>query len=473
MKPFLDDDFLLESKPARRLFHEYAEMMPIFDYHCHLQPAQVEKNHRFENLTRIWLQGDHYKWRAMRANGIGEEYITGPRTDREKFQAWAATVPKTLGNPLFHWTHLELKSPFGIRNKLLSPETADTIYDACTEMLQTNEFRARGIMEKFKVRAICTTDDPTDTLEHHLSLAGKAGINVKMLPTFRPDKAMAVDRGSAFTDYLEMLSRSAGLSIGSFQELAQALDRRHEFFHNAGCRLSDHGLTCPEFVPGSMREVESVFQKALNGENVHPREAGLFRTALLLELGRMNSRRGWVMQLHMGALRNNNSRMFNLLGSDAGFDSMADGLMAEPLARLLDALDAEGKLPRTILYTLNPRDNDLIAAMTGCFQDGTVPAKVQFGSAWWFNDQKEGMISQMTSLANMGLLSRFVGMLTDSRSVLSYPRHEYFRRILANLMGGWMERGEAPGDFALMGGIIQDICFNNAAEYFGIEVKAE
>ncbi len=471
MKTFLDSDFLLESESAKRLYHNYAANMPIFDYHCHLPPEQVAMNHAFENLTRIWLKGDHYKWRAMRANGIDEEYITGSRSDREKFQAWASTVPSTIGNPLYHWTHLELKSPFGITGTLLSADSADSIYDECGELLSTEDFRVRSIMEKFQVKAVCTTDDPIDDLDNHKAVAADALFKIKMLPTFRPDRALAVNEGDVYLKYISKLEESSRIEINSYQTLLDALDIRHLYFHDNGCRLSDHAIMIPEFISGTDGECNEIFLKVRKGQSITVGEEGLFRTRLLIELGRMNSKRGWVMQLHLGALRNINTRMYRYLGPDTGFDTIADGTMAKPLARLLDELDSTSELPKTIIYTLNPRDNDLIATMIGGFQDGTIPGKIQFGTGWWFNDQKDGMINQMTSLANGGLLSRFVGMLTDSRSFLSYPRHEYFRRILSNLLGSWIEKGEAPADFNLIGNMVKDICYNNAAEYFGIKLE--
>ena len=471
MKEFMDDNFMLESPAAERLYHYYAKDMPIFDYHCHLPPAEIAENKQFKNLTRIWLYGDHYKWRAMRTAGIDEELITGGASDREKFNAWAKTVPMTIGNPLYHWTHLELKNPFGISGKVLNPETAEEIYTDCQGMLATEEFRVKNIMKRFDVKAVCTTDDPADNLENHRKIAEDSSFGTRVLPTFRPDKALAVEGGEVFREYIEKLSGSAGISINDLASLLDALDKRHAFFHDQGCCLSDHAITTLEYAEGSEEEADSIFKKALAGKSASPSEAALFRTFVLTRLGRMNARRGWVMQLHIGALRNNNSRMFKKLGPDTGFDTIADAGGAVPLARFLDGLDSTGELPKTILYNLNPMDNDMLTAMAGCFQGGGVPGKIQFGSGWWFNDQKTGMISQMTSLANLGLLSRFVGMLTDSRSFLSYPRHEYFRRILASLIGGWVENGEAPADFDLLGEMIKDISFNNAAEYFGVELS--
>ncbi|WP_319477768.1 glucuronate isomerase [Marispirochaeta aestuarii] len=470
-KQFLDDDFMLQNDAARTLYHEYAADMPIFDYHCHLPPVQVAENKQFRNLTEIWLYGDHYKWRAMRANGVDERYCTGDAPDWDKFAAWAETVPKTIGNPLYHWTHMEMKDPFGISGKLLNPRTAKSIYeDINTKLASGDEFRARGIMEHFNVKAVCTTDDPADSLEHHASVAGDSSFTAKMYPAFRPDKSMAVDTGEAWIEYLARLGEAASMSIDSFGDLLSALDRRHEFFHSMGGRLSDHALTLPVYAPASDAELEAIFKKAKSGGEVSPGEADKFRTALMLHFGRMNAKRGWVMQLHMNCLRNNNTRLFRKLGPDTGLDGMADGQIAVPLRNFLDALDMEEMLPKTILYTLNPRDNELLASIGGSFQDGSTPGKIQLGTAWWFNDQKEGMLSQMSALANIGLLSRFVGMITDSRSFLSYPRHDYFRRILCNMVGTWVEEGEAPRDMDLLGGMIADISYNNARNYFGMEI---
>ena len=470
MRSFLDENFMLQNDAAKTLYHDYAVDMPIFDYHCHLPPEQVAENTRFENLTRIWLYGDHYKWRAMRANGVEERFCTGDASDWEKFQAWAATVPKTIGNPLYHWTHMELKEPFGIQGKLLNPASAKGIYAEANEKLATDKFRVRSIMEHFKVKAVCTTDDPADSLEHHRAVAADSSFNIRMLPTFRPDKSMAVETGEAWRGYLEKLGVAADVSIRSYDDLLEALEKRHAFFHAQGGRLSDHALTVPLFAPATGSELASIFRKAFEGGAIDADEAAKFKTALMLHFGRMNAKRGWVMQIHLSALRSNNSRMFAALGPDTGFDSMADGEVAVPLSRFLDELDRTEELPKTIIYTLNPRDNDLIASMVGNFQDGSVAGKMQFGSGWWYNDQKDGMLRQMTSVANIGLLSRFVGMLTDSRSFLSYPRHDYFRRILCNMVGGWVEAGEAPRDMDLLGGMVADICYNNARDYFGIEL---
>ncbi len=470
-RQFLDNDFMLQNEAARILYHEYAEGMPIFDFHCHLPPEQVANNKQFKNLTEIWLYGDHYKWRVMRANGYEEKYCTGDVSDWDKFAAWADTVPRIIGNPLYHWTHMELKDPFGIAGKVLNPGTAEGIYKQVNEMLGQEKFRARGIMDHFKVKAVCTTDDPADSLEYHQQVAADQTFKSKMLPAFRPDRAMAVDTGAAWIEYLERLGASANMTISSFNDLLEALEKRHEFFHSMGGRVSDHALLVPVYSPASDSELEAVFRKAKDGTAVSPDEADKFRTALMLHFGRMNAKRGWVMQLHLSSLRNNNSRMFAKLGPDVGFDAVADGEVGAPLSRFLDALDVTGELPKTILYTLNQRDNDLLITIGGCFQDGSVPGKVQFGSAWWYADHEDGMSKQMKDLANMGVLSRFVGMLTDSRSFLSYPRHDYFRRILCNIVGTWVEEGKAPRDMDLLGKMVADISFNNAKEYFGINIE--
>ena len=469
-RQFLDNDFMLQNEAARILYHEYAAGMPIFDFHCHLPPVQVAENKQFRNLTEIWLYGDHYKWRVMRANGYDEKYCTGDASDWEKFAAWADTVPRIIGNPLYHWTHLELKDPFGISGKVLNPATAEGIYKQVNEMLGQDDFRARGIMEHFKVKAVCTTDDPADSLEYHARVSGDASFKSKMLPAFRPDKAMGIDTGKAWIEYLEKLAAAAGMAINSFNDLLEALDRRHEFFHSMGGRLSDHALLVPVYVPALESELKSIFSKAKSGTAVSAEEADKFRTALMLHFGRLNAKRGWVMQLHLSSLRNNNSRMFKKIGPDVGFDAVADGEVAVPLCNFLDALDSTGELPKTILYTLNQRDNDLLITIGGSFQDGSAPGKMQFGSAWWYVDHEDGMTKQMKDLANMGVLSRFVGMLTDSRSFLSYPRHDYFRRILCNIVGTWAEEGKAPRDMDLLGKMVADISFNNAKDYFGIDL---
>ncbi|MDR1624968.1 MAG: glucuronate isomerase [Spirochaetia bacterium] len=465
---FLHEDFLLSSKLARELFHSYAEKMPIIDYHCHLPPREVAENKNFKNLTDIWLTGDHYKWRLMRACGIDEKYITGGASDEEKFQAWARTVPKTVGNPIFPWTHLELKRYFGIENTVLCARSADAIWKKANGLLARPDFRPRAIMEKFKVRLVCTTDDPADDLGWHRAVAADPSMKTKMLPAFRPDKAMAVQDAAAYNAYLDTLGRAAGTEIKTYRDLIEVLDKRHAYFHENGGRLTDHAILVPAaaFAPDS--QLETVFQKIRGGQNPGPEEARQIRTGVLLEIARMNSRRGWTMQLHIAALRDNNSRMFQALGPNTGYDAIHDAPIAAPLAKFFDRLEASGELPRTILYSLNGNDNAALAALAGCFQGGGVPGKMQLGSAWWYNDQKDGMEAQIKTLANIGLLSLFVGMLTDSRSYMSYPRHEYFRRILCTVIAAWVDAGEVPADRELLGTMVEDICYNNAKNYFGM-----
>lgn len=466
---FLTENFLLETKSGQALYHEYAENMPIFDYHCHLPPSDVAIDRQFENLTQVWLYGDHYKWRAIRTNGVEEKYCTGKAADEEKFMKWAETVPYTLRNPLYHWTHLELKRYFGVE-KLLSPDTAKEIYDECSEKLKSPEYSARGLMRMMNVKAVCTTDDPADDLAHHKAIK-EDGFEIKFLPAFRPDLAMAADDIGAYNAYLDKLGRAAGRNIETYDDLQEALRARHKFFDDMGCVTSDHGLGAPVAEEYRQKEVQDIFRQVRAGNGVEPGEVLKLKSALMVEFGRMDSERGWVMQLHMGAMRNNSTRMFNTIGKDTGFDSIGDYEIGRPLSRFLDALDMTGELPKTILYNLNPRDNELLATMLGNFQDGSCPGKMQFGSGWWFLDQKDGMERQINALSNLGLLSRFVGMLTDSRSFLSYPRHEYFRRILCNIIGRDIDAGLLPDDMELVGGMVQNICYNNAKEYFGLELS--
>ena len=472
MKPFLDENFLLENQAADRLYHEYAAIMPIFDYHCHLPVADIAENKKFANLPAIWLHGDHYKWRAMRANGVDERFITGSASDFEKFRAWAATVPKTLRNPLYHWTHLELQRTFGI-TELLSPATADAIYKKCTAMLQEDGFSTRGILKRMRVRVVCTTDDPLDSLEHHGRLAEDSSFRVRVLPAFRPDRAMAVDDPAAFNFWVDRLAEICDRNIADYRTFLDCLAARHAFFHDMGCRLSDHGLEEPYAEDYTEAEAAAIFASVRTGKTPGLRESRIFKSAMLVELAIMDHDRGWTQQFHLGALRNQNSRAHRLLGPDTGYDSIGDFTMGQALGRLLDRLDARDKLAKTILYVLNPRDNEMIATMIGNFQDGRIVGKMQFGSGWWFNDQKDGMERQLNALSNMGLLSRFVGMLTDSRSFLSYPRHEYFRRVLCNLFGRDMEMGELPRDFDLIGETVRDICYRNAVNYFEMQSLGE
>ena len=466
MKSFLSEDFLLQTETARRLYHDYARDQPIFDYHCHLPVKDIANNINFQNLTQIWLYGDHYKWRAMRANGISEEFITGKASDYDKFRAWAATVPKTLRNPLYHWTHLELKNPFGITDVLLNRETADAIYAQCNDLLENDAFSTCGLLRQMNVKVVCTTDDPVDNLEHHQKIAGGDFCPAEILPAFRPDKAIAIEDPLIYGQYLDRLERAADISISTYSDLLEALQERHEYFHQNGCRLSDHGLEQPYAEEYTEREIKDAFAEVRSGHVIAEAQVKKFKTAMLLELARMDARKGWTQQFHFGALRNTNKVAFEKLGPDTGFDSIGDFEIGRPLAHFLSILAAEGNLTKTILYNMNPRDNDLLATMIGNFQDGSIPGKMQFGSGWWFNDQKDGMQRQINSLSNQSLLSRFVGMLTDSRSFLSYPRHEYFRRILCDLFGQDVENGELPNDIKLIGQTIEDICYNNARDYF-------
>ncbi|MFW5657198.1 MAG: glucuronate isomerase [Bacteroidota bacterium] len=467
MKKFLDNNFLLQTKTAEILYHDHAAKMPIIDYHCHLNPAEVASDKVFKNLTQVWLAGDHYKWRAMRTNGVKEQYCTGDASDEEKFSKWAETVPHTIRNPLYHWTHLELKNYFGIED-LLSPKTAKVIYQQANEKLNTQEFSTRNLMRKMKVELVCTTDDPVDDLAHHKKIK-KDGFEIKVLPTWRPDKAMGVENPVAFNAYLDELSKVTGQDINRYSDLLAALEKRHTYFHKQGCRLSDHGLEtfyAESFTDG---EIRSIFNKIRGGVQLDESEVLKFKSAMLVELGLMNHARGWTQQFHIGAMRNNNTRLFNQLGPDTGFDSIGDFTMGRAMSKFFDTLDKENKLAKTIIYNLNPRENELVATMIGNFQDGSIPGKMQFGSGWWFLDQKDGMERQMTALSNLGLLSRFVGMLTDSRSFLSYPRHEYFRRILCNLIGNDVENGEIPADMELLGQMVENISYYNAKSYFGFE----
>jgi glucuronate isomerase len=465
-KSFIHEDFMLQNDAARELYHNHAEKMPIIDYHCHLNPEFIAKDRKFDNLGQIWLEGDHYKWRAMRTNGVDEHYCTGKDTsDWEKFEKWAETVPYTMRNPLYHWTHLELKRAFGV-DELLSPKTAREIFDTCTEKLRTPEYSARGLMKMFNVETVCTTDDPVDSLEYHLALK-KEGFEVKVLPAWRPDKAMAVENPAEYRAYVEKLSNVSGITISKFSDLIEALRKRHDFFASIGCKLSDHGIEEFYADPYTQTEIESIFNKIYGGTELSKGEMLKFKSAMLYEGAIMDWEKGWTQQFHYGAIRNNNTRLFKQLGPDTGFDSIGDFTVAKNMSRFLDRLDVDNKLAKTIIYNLNPRDNDLVATMTGNFQDGSVPGKIQFGAAWWFLDQKNGMEAQMNSLSNLGLLSRFVGMLTDSRSFLSYPRHEYFRRILCNLIGNDVENGLLPAsEMDFLGQMVENISYYNAKTFF-------
>ncbi|PIF13889.1 MULTISPECIES: glucuronate isomerase [Pantoea] len=471
MSRFMSEDFLLDTEFARRLYHDYAKDQPIFDYHCHLPPQQIAENYRFSNLYDIWLKGDHYKWRAMRANGVAEALCTGDASDRDKFAAWARTVPHTIGNPLYHWTHLELRRPFGITDVLLNEQSAERIWQQCNELLAQDAFSARGIMQQMNVKMVGTTDDPLDDLQHHRTVAEDSRFNVKVLPSWRPDKAFNIELES-FLPWIQRLEQVADVSVQRFEDLRRALSQRLDHFAAHGCKISDHALDVVVFAEADDATLDGILARRLQGAAPSAEETAQFKTAVLVWLGSEYARRGWAQQYHIGALRNANRRQFDILGPDVGFDSINDAPLAMPLARLLDAQNRQNALPKTILYCLNPRDNEVLATMAGNFQGEGEPGKMQFGSAWWFNDQLDGMQRQMTQLAQIGLLSRFVGMLTDSRSFLSYTRHEYFRRLLCQMIGNWVARGEAPADEALLGQMVQNISFNNARDYFGIELGA-
>ena len=466
MKHFIHEDFLLETDVAKELYHQYAAPQPIIDYHCHLDPAYIAKDHQFDNLGELWLEDDHYKWRAMRANGINERYCTGKETsDWEKFEKWAETVPYTMRNPLYHWTHLELKTAFDV-DELLNPESAKQIFDVCSEKLRKPEFSARGLMKHYNVEVICTTDDPIDSLEHHIALQ-KEGFEIKVLPTWRPDKAMAVENATEYRKYIEKLSEVSGVEINNFSDLIAALRNRHDFFASVGCKLSDHGMEEPYAEDYTQSEIDAIFNKVYGGKSLSKEEIVKFKSIMLHEGAIMDWEKGWTQQIHYGVIRNNNTRLFNKVGADTGFDSMGDFTVAKNMRRFLDKLDINDKLTKTIIYNLNPQDNELIATMIGNFQDGSMAGKMQFGSGWWFLDQKTGMEAQLNSLSNLGLLSRFVGMLTDSRSLISYPRHEYFRRILCNLIGNDVEKGLLPAsEMEFIGKMVKDISYNNAKSFF-------
>jgi len=466
MKQFMDEDFLLRNDKAEKLYHEYSEKMPIIDYHCHINPKEILDNKKFENITQVWLYGDHYKWRAMRTYGIDEKYITGDGSDYEKFLAWAKTISVAIGNPLYHWTHLELKRFFGV-NEVLNEKTAPAIWEKVNKMLVDDDFRVRELIKKSNVKAICTTDDPIDSLEYHLAIKEDKSFDVKVLPTFRPDKALGINK-ETYKEWFEKLEKAIDGKIKTYDEYLDALKKRVEFFHEVGGRISDNAL---DFVPvgnASIEEVREIFTKVLEDGKVSFEDENKFRVFTLKYLGKLYHDLNWTMQLHMNCVRDNNTTMLKKLGPDTGFDSLNDTEVAIPLSRLLDTLNSEQALPKTIIYSLNPNDNATIGTLIGCFQGDNIKGKIQFGSAWWFNDHKLGMEEQIKSLANLGLLSAFVGMLTDSRSFLSYTRHEYFRRILCNVIGEWIEDGELPNDIENLGQIVSDISYNNAEKYFNL-----
>lgn len=468
MKKFMDQDFLLNTETAQKLFHEYAEQTPILDYHCHINPEEIAKDRQFKNITQVWLGGDHYKWRQMRSNGAEEKYITGDASDREKFQKWAETLEKAIGNPLYHWSHLELQRYFGYEG-VLNGETAEEVWNLCNAKLQTPEMSVRSIIRRSGVTLLCTTDDPADSLEWHKVLAEDESFDVQVLPAWRPDKAMNIEKPD-YTDYLKKLGAAAEMEIRTFTDLKKALKKRMEFFDSMGCRASDHALGYVMYAPVSEEDVEAVFAKRLEGETVTKEEQLQFKTAFMLFAGKEYARLGWAMQLHYGCKRDNNVFRYGQLGPDTGYDCIDNYAPSGQMADFLNALNETDELPKTIIYSLNPNDNAAIGTILGCFQDSSAIGKIQQGSAWWFNDHKTGMTEQMTSLANLGLLGNFIGMLTDSRSFLSYTRHEYFRRILCELIGGWVENGEYPADMKVLGKMVEDISYYNAVRYFGFNL---
>ena len=468
MKAFLDDDFLLTTSTARRLY-QVARSMPILDYHCHLDPKEIAQDRRFENITQVWLGGDHYKWRLMRANGVDEAYITGDAPDREKFQKWAETLELAIGNPLYHWSHLELRRYFGYEG-VLNGDTAQEVWELCNQKLQEPGMSARNLIANSGVTLVCTTDDPADSLEWHQQLAQDSSFPVKVLPAWRPDAAMGLERPE-YLDYLQRLGQAAGVEIRTYGDLKEALLSRMAFFDKMGCRASDHALTAAVCQPASEEELERVFQKRLEGEPLTQEELAAFQTGFLRFVAGEYKRLGWVMQLHYGCRRNNNTRMFHKLGRDTGYDAVLQGTPSLEVAAFLDLLASQDALPRMVLYSLNPNDDEGLNSVIGCFQDGTPLGRIQQGSAWWFNDHKAGMVKQLTAFANGGLLGNFIGMLTDSRSFLSYPRHEYFRRILCELLGAWVENGEYPADWKALEKMVRGVCYNNAVEFFGFPLE--
>ena len=468
---FITPDFLLHNAVAKTLYHEYAKKQPIFDYHNHLSPKDIAQDRQFENITQLWIEGDHYKWRAMRANGIDEKYITGDATDYDKFMKWAETVPHTLRNPLYHWSHLELKNYFGI-DDLINQETADAIYHRCNELLKSPEYSAQNLLRKMNVKMVGTTDDPTDDLRYHKQIRD-AKLDIAVRPSFRPDKATEIEKGSQFVLWVLKLEEKAGFEIHDYDAFINALQLRHDYFHEMGCRISDHGHASFYAEDYTQKEINDIFEKGLNVEALTTLEINQFKSAVLFKIAQMNHKRSWTQQFHIGATRNNNSKMMKLLGPDQGFDSLGDLTMANSMSAFFDRLNSKDSLTKTIVYNLNPKDSELFASMVANFNDGSEPGKMQYGAAWWFLDQKDGMEKQLNVLSNFGLLSRFVGMLTDSRSFMSFPRHEYFRRILCNVLGEEMEKGELPNDIALIGNLVEAICYKNAENYFKIDKLVE
>lgn len=469
MQSFMDDDFLLTSETAKTLYHQYAKDMPIIDYHCHLSPKEIYENKKFKNITEIWLYGDHYKWRAMRTNGVEEELITGKASDYDKFLAWAKTVPMTIGNPLYNWTHLELQRFFDI-DTILNEDTAPEIWEAVNAKLNGDGYRARDFIRKSRVEVICTTDDPVDSLEYHMKLQNETDFPVQVLPSFRPDKGLEINR-DGYSEWVQRLEEASGINITSYDDFLKALKARIHFFHEAGGRVSDHAIDSMMYADTTKEEAGEIFRRALEGEKVTSEEEAKYKAYTMSFLGRQYAELDWAMQFHINALRNNNTRMYQQLGPDTGYDSINDEPIAKPLVRLLDVINQESSLPKTIIYSLNASDNDIIAAAVGSFQGGGTPGKIQFGTAWWFNDTKSGMLQQMSSLANIGLFTRFIGMLTDSRSFLSYTRHEYFRRLVCSVIGEWVENGEVPNDSQFLGKVVQGIAYTNAKDYFRFTEK--
>ncbi len=467
IKKFMDNNFLLETETAKKLYHDYAKGMPIFDYHCHLSAKEISENKKYKNMTEIWLSGDHYKWRAMRSYGINEEFITGNKSDKEKFIMWAEVLSSAIGNPLYHWSHLELQRYFEIQ-EVLNFNNSEILWEKCNSLLEKEEFSVKELIKKSNVKCICTTDDPIDNLEYHKKIKEDKNFNTKVLPTFRPDRAVNIEK-EEFLMYITEFEKVVGYNIDSYKKLQKALIERIDYFHEVGCRISDHGLDTAQYLEGTEYELNLILGKGLSKKSLNEKEIKIYKGQLINFLGKEYSKRKWTMQLHMGALRNNSKRMFELLGADTGFDSIGDLNCAQDLSKLLNSLDCTNELPKTILYSLNPKDNYVLATMIGNFQGGGIPSKIQFGSGWWFNDQRDGMELQLKTLGNLGILSKFVGMLTDSRSFLSFTRHEYFRRILCNLIGNWVENGEFPEDYEALEKIIKGICFDNAENYFGIE----
>lgn len=468
MKEFMDEDFLLSNDTAKTLYHDYASKMPVVDYHCHINPEEIAKNRKFENITQVWLGGDHYKWRMIRSNGVAEKDITGNSTDREKFQKFAEALPKAIGNPLYHWTHLELKRYFGY-DGVLNADTAEEVWNLCNAKLKTDALSVRGIIEQSDVKLVATTDDPVDSLEWHKVIREDKTCKVKVIPTWRPDKIMNIEK-TTFAQYVASLEKTSGVKIGSVKDIYKALIQRLDHFDAMGCKASDHGINYVMCNPASDEQVEEIFAKGYAGKALTEDEVDKYKYAILLFLAKQYAKRGWVMQLHYGTIRDTNTQMFNKMGPDTGFDCISTRDSARGIVKFFDALNMTNELPKTILYSLNPADNEMLDTIIGCFQGTEAAGKMQHGAAWWFNDTKTGMIAQLTSLANLSVLGNFIGMLTDSRSFLSYTRHEYFRRILCNLIGTWVENGEYPCDMKALGKMVQDISYNNAVAYFGFDL---